>query len=318
MQTTLDSYGLDRYSTHVDLTVPKDLVGRVLSEDKGRYKIITVDGPKTGTVLGKFRHAAADKNDFPKVGDWVTIRTIPGDSDNIVIETILPRLTQLARQEIWPKQHIQILATNIDYACIVITPPTQPKLGQIERFISLIMQGKAQPIIILNKTDLSEDTDGENKKLADYFPNILVCSTSAETGYGLDNLRRLLTKGSTITFVGESGVGKSSLINHLLGSETQTTGAVRLKDSAGKHTTTRRDMFVSPDGFILIDSPGIRELGFTDDGSIHGFEDIAILARECKFTNCDHDKSDGCAVKEAVAKNQLDEKRYRHYLKIKN
>jgi ribosome biogenesis GTPase len=195
-----------------------------------------MDGPKTGTVLGKFRHEAIDKNDFPKVGDWVTIRTIPGDSDNIVIEKILPRLTQLARQEIWPKQQIQILATNIDYACIVIAPPVQPKLGQIERFVSIIMQGKAQPIIILNKTDLSEDTDGEHKKLVDYFPNILVCTTSAETGQGLDDLRKSLTTGSTITFVGESGVGKSSLINLLLGTDTQTTGAVRAKDSAGKHT----------------------------------------------------------------------------------
>jgi ribosome biogenesis GTPase len=156
-----------------------------------------------------------------------------------------------------------------------------------------------------------------SKKLVDYFPNILVCTTSAETGQGLDDLRKSLTTGSTITFVGESGVGKSSLINLLLGTDTQTTGAVRAKDSAGKHTTTRRDMFLSPDGFILIDSPGIRELGFTDDGSANGFEDIEQLALQCKFTNCDHDKSDGCAVKEAITDGKLDEKRYRHYLKIK-
>jgi ribosome biogenesis GTPase / thiamine phosphate phosphatase len=227
-----------------------------------------------------------------------------------VIQHLLPRTSLLARRR--PLAHqAQAVAANIDVVFVVASAERSPNLRRIERYLTVVWSSGARPVVVLNKGDLSPDPDGDRRAVEAIAAGVPCVPTSAASGAGVDDLRAQLPPGLTGAMVGPSGVGKSSLLNRLLGQERQSTAEVRLADAKGRHTTTRRQLFVLPDGGCLIDTPGMRELGLWDaaEGIDQTFEDVEILATGCRFRDCRHQGEPGCAVLAAVAAGELAEGR---------
>jgi ribosome biogenesis GTPase / thiamine phosphate phosphatase len=294
-----------------------ETVGRVGVENKTNFILHTEHGELQGIIQGKFRHAAKSPSDFPKVGDWVIYDKLPNE-DKAIIQQVLPRYSVIARKAAGDSEDAQVIASNVDSLFIVFGLDKEFNAPLLERYLSMAYEGGVEPIIILNKTDatkLSGKAIAEAEKLA---PGLTVHAISAKTESGLHAVAKLIEAGRTITFVGPSGVGKSTLINALLGSEVQTTGEVRLTDSKGRHTTTRREMFILKSGGILIDTPGIRELETlsSEDTVKTLFSDIEALAGKCRFKDCDHVNTRNCAVLAAVKDGTLSQERYQSFLKL--
>jgi ribosome biogenesis GTPase len=227
-----------------------------------------------------------------------------------VIHHVLPRSSLLARRR--PLAHqAQAVAANIDLVFVVTSAERSPNLRRIERYLTVVWSSGARPVVVLNKSDLSPDLASDRRALAAMGAGVACIETSATSGAGLDLLRAQLPVGLTGAMVGPSGVGKSSLLNRLLGEHRQDTTEVRLADSKGRHTTTRRQLFQLPDGGCLIDTPGMRELGLWDaaEGIEQTFEDVEVLAAGCRFRDCQHQGEPGCAVTAAVAAGELAEGR---------
>ncbi len=293
-------------------------IARVVAQYRGKYRVRRGDNEFWAEITGKMMFIAEAQTDYPVVGDMVKISEL--ESDHSVIREILPRKTVLQRKAAG-KDEIQPIAANINVAFVVQAVDRDFNLNRFERYLTIINAGKIEPIIVLNKIDLISTTELEKKiaQLKDRFQNNKVLTTSAADSSGIERLRRVINKNKTYCFVGSSGVGKSSIINKLLGKELLKTKMISTSTKKGKHATTHRELFVLENGGMVIDNPGIREVGVADAGEAvaNVFGDISELAKSCKFVDCTHDHEPGCAVLAALKSGELSEAKYQNYNTLK-
>jgi ribosome biogenesis GTPase / thiamine phosphate phosphatase len=295
--------------------------GRVVIQHRDLYHLLTADGEVEGIVTGRFRHTTSSPADFPAVGDWVAFGSTEYDGP-VSIQAVLPRRSKFSRLAAGTTPYEQVIATNVDTVFIVSGLDDNHKLRRIERYATQVWQSGAIPVVLLNKVDLCPDPESVLCEAQLALPGVDVLTVSGERGDGIDGLTRYLAPGQTVALVGSSGVGKSTLINFVLGHQQMATHDVRDGDSRGRHTTTHRELIQAPGGAMLIDTPGMREFALWtehDDGdageadSSDTFEDIAELARRCRFPNCRHMDDVGCQVQPAVQAGELDYARVRSY-----
>ena len=292
---------------------------RILSMHREAYGLATAEGERTGQLSGRLRHDAKSEADLPAVGDWVAARLPPGEGAAAIL-AVLPRRTRLARKVPGAETAEQVVAANVDVVLVVAGLDHDYNPRRLERALVLAKGGGAEPVIVLNKADLLSPADlaarvAETHAVA---PGVTVVAVSAATGEGLGALAPSLRPGRTAALIGSSGVGKSTLVNRLLGEERQPTFPVREHDARGRHTTTRRELLRLPGGALLIDTPGLRELQLwaAPDALEGAFSEVDALAASCRFTDCKHDGEPGCAVAEAAALGVLDAGRLASYHKL--
>ncbi|MFA6549344.1 MAG: ribosome small subunit-dependent GTPase A [Candidatus Margulisiibacteriota bacterium] len=296
----------------------KHAIARVVAQYRGKYRVLCENNEYWAEVTGKIMYMASSQLDYPVVGDLVSI--IELGYDNAVIDEVMPRRSLLKRKAAG-KGGFQPIAANVDVAFIVQAIDRDFNLNRFERYLTIIKAGKIDPVIVLNKTDLISKAGLEEiiAQVKERFPHINVITTSAVNNSGTGTLHEALKKESVYCFVGSSGVGKSSIINKLLGKELLKTKEISLSTKKGKHTTTHRELFTLSNGSMVIDNPGIREVGVADTGGVvdEVFGDISTLARKCKFSDCTHCHEAGCAVLSAVKSGQISEAQYANYIKLK-
>lgn len=294
------------------------LVARVIVEYRGVYKVKNSDHIYLARVTGKRMFEAGSREDFPAVGDWVAISE--ADKEQAVIQAILPRRTIIKRKSSG-KNEVQVIATNIDVALVVESIDRDFNLNRFERYFAIAKDGGIKPAIVLNKIDLisQEELDLIRGQIKDRFGEVDLIFTSIVTNERLDDLKKYIKKGQTYCFLGSSGVGKSSLINKLLGKDTIKTEVVGSRTIRGKHTTTNREIYFLENGGIVIDNPGMREVGMTDtDAGIDDlFDEITNLAKKCRFVDCTHVHEPGCEVLSALEAGRLNADRYSNYINLK-
>jgi ribosome biogenesis GTPase len=291
--------------------------GRITVEHKERYHVLTEYGELNAEVSGRLLYASENPSDFPKTGDWVAGLYFQ-DEQKLIIQAVLERQTIFSRNAAGKKNFEQVIAANIDCLFILQSMDNDFSIRRLERYISTALEGKIKPVIVLTKTDKCSQPDLIIKRAKEAAGEIPVIGISSVNNTGLDSLNEYLKEGTTGALVGSSGVGKSTLVNALIGEDVQKTLEVREYDSKGRHTTTRREMFILPGGGIIIDTPGMREfqLWSSGDGIEMAFDEIGELAKQCKFSDCTHTLEKGCAVLEAVKNGELPEDRYRSYIKL--
>jgi ribosome biogenesis GTPase len=293
-------------------------VGRIVTEHKERYVVWTAKGEMEAEITGNMRFSANSRADFPAVGDWVALTTY--DADFCIIHKILPRSSVISRQAVGQTGEIQIIATNIDYALLVQAVDRDFNINRLDRYLTICYASGVSPIIVLTKTDLLSEQMLENilNSLNHRIKDVAVIAVSNQTLRGYESLRSILHKGKTYCLLGSSGVGKSTLINNLSGRALMRTDAISKSTSKGRHVTSHRELVVLDNGSILIDNPGMREVGITDveSGLELAFDQITTHAQHCKFMDCTHTGESGCAVIAAVERGEIDGKSYDNYLKM--
>ena len=311
---------------YIDTETPPDglIPGRITELQRDQYTVITEQGEVTAVLKGAFYHAAATREDFPCVGDFVWVHY--NDSGTSLITKLLPRRSKFSRADYsgraagYVKTVLeQVVATNFDYVFIVSSLNKDFNVNRIMRYLTQTRQSGGQPVIILTKADLIPDHSAQIAEVGGIAPDVPVHAVSSHTGYGLDELSEYLRPGITIVFLGMSGVGKSSLLNALMNQDVMAVQAIREDDSRGRHTTTHRQLFMLPSGAMVIDTPGMRELGLfgADDGISTGFRDVEDLFPRCRFHDCRHQTEPGCAVMAALAEGSLLPERWERYLEQK-
>lgn len=277
-------------------------IGRVILEHKERYIVRTDTGEFEAEITGSFRFSAAHREDYPAVGDWVVITCC--DSSFAIIHKILPRFSMISRQAVGHIGETQIIASNIDYAFIVQAVGQSFNMNRLERYLVICNSSRVKPIIVLTKTDLIDEEEKEKclEMIRERMSDIPVYAISNETQEGYEFLKEAIQKGKTYCMLGSSGVGKSSLLNNLSGKSLMKTGDISKSTCKGRHITSHRELFVLENGGILIDNPGMREVGISDcsDGLETTFDVISRLSLECKFKDCTHTNEIGCSVLEAI------------------
>ncbi|MBC8146438.1 MAG: ribosome small subunit-dependent GTPase A [Bacteroidetes bacterium] len=293
-------------------------IGRVISEHKERYVVKTVVNEFDAEIIGNLRFSALKRSDFPAVGDWVAISEY--DENKVLIHSVFPRKTIIERQAVGKQGEKQIIAANIDYAFIVQAVDRDFNINRIERYLTICNTSKVKAIIILNKIDLINDAElSELISLVKIRVNqVPIIAISNESKKGIEELKEQMKKGKTYCLLGSSGVGKSSLLNSLAGRELMKTDSISSSTNKGQHITSHRELIVLENGGILIDNPGMREVGITDstDGLEMTFITIVEISKDCKFKDCTHTTEIGCAVLAAVEDGEIDENSYENYLKM--
>jgi ribosome biogenesis GTPase len=291
--------------------------GRVALEHNHVYRVLTAAGEQLAESAGRLKHRAEGRHELPVVGDWVAIRPNAAGGPAQIRE-LLARRTWFSRKTAGRETTEQIVAANIDTVFLVFGLHAAVNTRSVERYLVVARQSGAVPIVLLNKADLAGETTrervAETRQAAGPTPVIAV---SAHSGLALDELRRYLVTGQTLALLGPSGVGKSTLVNRIVGREVLPTGDIREWDARGRHTSVHRQLVVCEGGGMIIDTPGMRELQLWEPDAVgEAFEDIAALAAGCRFSDCEHDREPGCAVKAAVDAGRLDAARHQSYLKL--
>ena len=291
---------------------------RVSQAQREIYWVFCKQGELKAEISGKFRFNSKAMGDFPVVGDWVAARMRP-EGDAVIIESILPRASKFSRKVAWRQTDEQVLAVNIDTVFIVNGLDNDYSLRRIERYIALARESNVEPVIILNKTDVCPDINEKISEVESVSCGAPVFTISALEQKGIEKIEKYFKKGITVAMLGSSGVGKSTIINCLMGRERQKTGAVRVSDSTGMHITTSRELIILPGGGNVIDNPGLRELQmWADESNLDGtFSDIRTLAMDCRYKDCKHENEPGCAVMDAIEKGILDAGRFQSYIKLR-
>ncbi len=293
-------------------------IGRVTSEHKERYIVKTATAEYDAEITGNMRFTAKGREDFPAVGDWVALTTY--DADLAIIHKILPRFSIIKRQAVGHFGEIQIIATNVDYAFLVQAVDRDYNINRLERYLTICNTSRVNPIIVLSKIDLIDEArlneilSGVKARIKD----IPLIAISNETPSGFEAIKKYIEKGKTYCMLGSSGVGKSTLLNNLAGKILMKTDKISESINRGRHATSYRELIVLDNGGILIDNPGMREVGIADSASglEATFDSIFNLSKNCKFKDCTHVHEVGCAVIEAVEKGEIDKDSYENYLKM--
>lgn len=290
----------------------RERAARVTSQERDRWSVHLATGPSVARIAG------ASDGPLPVTGDWVTVQEGPAPADPVSIVSVLPRRSAIARGRAGDGGAEQVLAANVDITWIVhgLDAPLNPR--RLERYLAVTWESGAVPEIVLTKTDLALDATGSLAEVEAVAMGVTIHLVSAATADGVRHLRAQLRHGRTYALLGPSGVGKSTLINALAGAELSATGEVRDHDRKGRHTTTRRQLFRLPEGALLLDTPGLRELRVwaLDAGLGQAFPEIAELAASCRFRDCRHESEPGCAVLAAAADGRLDAERLASYRKL--
>lgn len=305
---------------------PQSLPGRILAEHRQFYLVQTHHGEGRALISGSLRYQTQQHPEGrPAVGDWVVLwpthTARRNEVPNYKIHAVLPRHSKISRKASGQKTEEQILGTNLDTLFIVTSLNQELNLRRLERYLALAQQSQdnqIQPVILLNKADLCEDPAPSEAQIKALMGDVPVIILSALQQEGLSALAPYLGPGKTLALVGSSGVGKSTLLNALLGESRQKTGDIRDRDARGRHTTVHRQLFLLPDQRgIVLDAPGFRELQLWDSQAVQqAFGDIQDLISQCRYRNCRHDKEKDCAIQESLQNGLLDKKRWRNYLKL--
>lgn len=289
---------------------------RVTEQHRELYKVLGEQGEMAATVSGKLAYGAEDPAAYPAVGDWVMIDRQEADGGSAVIHHILRRKSLLSRRAAGTANVLQAIAANIDIIFICMSLNDDFNVRRIERYLTIAWDSMATPVVVLTKSDLCDDLQRKLRELSAVSAgaDVLVCSAESRDGYQAINA--YLERGKTIAFVGSSGVGKSTLINRLMGREVLATRTIREDDGKGRHTTTHRQLLLLPNGGIVIDTPGMRELQIGAGDLSRTFEDIETIAAGCRYRDCSHTAEPGCRVRKAVENGTLSEKRLESYRKL--
>jgi ribosome biogenesis GTPase len=293
-------------------------IGRVILEHKERYTVKTDEHEYDAEIIGNLRFAAEKRSDFPAVGDWVVFSEF--DENRALIHSVFPRKTIIERQAVGKHGEKQIIATNIDFAFIVQSVDHDYNINRLERYLTICNTSKVEPIIILNKIDLINESEVSKFvfNVTERVKDVPVIAVSNESQKGIEEIKNLIEKGKTYCLLGSSGVGKSSLLNNLCGEQHMKTNTISLSTNKGRHITSHRELIILKNGGIIIDNPGMREVGITDStgGLEITFDTIVQLSGECKFKDCTHTTEKDCAVLTAVENGEIDRNSYENYLKL--
>ena len=293
-------------------------IGRVIAEHKERYIIKTEEGEFDAEITGNMRFTAKNREDFPAVGDWVALSAY--DSDFAIIHKILPRLSIIKRQAVGQFGEVQIIATNIDYAFLVQSVDRDFNINRLERYLTICNSSNVNPIIVLSKTDLISPPKISEilENIKSRIKNVPIIAISNETQDGYVAIKETIEKGKTYCMLGSSGVGKSTLLNNLSGKSIMRTDAISESTNRGRHITSHRELIILENGGILVDTPGMREIGIADStsGLEITFDKIISLAQNCRFKDCTHTNEVGCSVLEAVEKGEIDKDSYDNFMKM--
>lgn len=312
----INNYGYNGYFAALAAEYTDFTPARVILQEKELYRIVSDFGEQGAVVSGKFRYDAQTVSDYPVVGDFVMVEHA-GENGNAVIRAVLPRKSVFTRRAAGTSNREQVVAANIDTVFICMSLNNDFNVRRLERYLSVTWDSGATPVIILTKADLCPDLDEKLGEVESVALGVDTVVTSSLSENGIDDVKPYLKPGKTASFIGSSGVGKSTLINRLLGDDVLATNGLR-NDDKGRHTTTHRELIMLENGALVIDTPGMRELGMwgTDAGIDTAFADIEALALRCKYKNCTHTAESGCALRAAIEDGTLSEERYRSYTKL--
>jgi ribosome biogenesis GTPase / thiamine phosphate phosphatase len=312
----LNSYGWsERLQRDFEPFAAEGLVpGRVIVQQRGLWRLATAEGETDAEVSGRLVHEAADGG-LPVAGDWVAADASPGRA---IVRAVLPRSTAFTRWASGPAGGVQVVAANVDVAFLTASLNADLNLRRLERYLAAAYESGAEPVIVLTKADACPEVDALVAEVEAIAFGVPVLAVSAMTGEGLGRLAAHLPPGRTAVLLGSSGVGKSTLVNALAGRERMATQEIREDDARGRHTTTHRELILLPSGGLVLDTPGMRELGMFDAeaGVSQAFADLEDLAARCRFTDCAHQREPGCAVRAAITEGRLDPGRLASWNKL--